>query len=132
MTMQASMDDIYRLEPFIAHAAQQAGLEERDAKRLRLAVEEAVANVINHGQATAITLQAAVEDSQLVLTIDDDGLPFDPTTDSTTDFSVPADQRPPGGLGIMYLHKMADGLDYQRVDGHNILKIRKTNSQIVK
>ena len=132
MTMQASMDDIYRLEPFIAHAAQQAGLEERDAKRLRLAVEEAVANVINHGQATAITLQAAVEDSQLVLTIDDDGLPFDPTTDSTTNFSVPADQRPPGGLGIMYLHKMADGLDYQRVDGHNILKIRKTNSQIVK
>jgi anti-sigma regulatory factor (Ser/Thr protein kinase) len=100
-------------------------MEERNAKRLRLAVEEAVANVINHGQATAITLQAAVEDSQLVLTIDDDGQPFDPTIDSTTDFSVPADQRPPGGLGIMYLHEMTDGLDYQRVDGHNILKIRK-------
>ena len=26
----------------------------------------------------------------------------------------------------MYLHKMTDGLDYQRVDGHNILKILKT------
>ena len=125
ITMQASMDDINLLEPFIAHAAQQAGMEERNAKRLRLAVEEAVANVINHGQATVITLQAAVEDSQLVLTIDDDGQPFDPTIDSTTDFSVPADQRPPGGLGIMYLHEMTDGLDYQRVDGHNILKIRK-------
>jgi len=125
ITMQASMDDINLLEPFIAHAVQQAGMEERNAKRLRLAVEEAVANVINHGQATVITLQAAVEDSQLVLTIDDDGQPFDPTIDSTTDFSVPADQRPPGGLGIMYLHEMTDGLDYQRVDGHNILKIRK-------
>ena len=125
LSMSASMDDIGALEPFVAQAAQQAGLEDRETKRLRLAVEEAVANVINYGEATAITLHAAVEDSHLVLTIDDDGLPFDPTADSTTDFSVPPDQRPPGGLGIMYLHKMTDGLAYQRVDGHNILKIKK-------
>ena len=126
LSMSASMDDIGALEPFISHAAQKAGLEYRETKRLRLAVEEAVANIINHGQSTAITLQASVKDNHLLLTIDDDGQPFDPTVDSTTDFSVPADQRPPGGLGIMYLHKMTDGLDYQRVDGHNILKIIKT------
>ena len=126
LSMSASMDDIGALEPFIAQAAEQAGLDDREAKRLRLAAEEAVANVINHGEATVITLHAAVEDSQMVLTIDDDGQPFDPTADSTTDFSVPADQRPPGGLGVMYLHKMTDGLVYQRVDGHNVLKIIKT------
>ena len=135
LSISASMDDIGALEPFVAQSARLAGLEDREAKRLRLAVEEAVANVINHGQATAITLQASVEDrsalplrsakNQLVLTIDDDGQPFDPTAGSTTDFSVPADQRPPGGLGIMYLHKMTDGLDYQRTDGHNVLKIIK-------
>ena len=126
LSMSASMDDIGALEPFISHAAQKAGLEYKETKQLRLAVEEAVANIINHGQSTAITLQASVKDNHLLLTIDDDGQPFDPTVDSTTDFSVPADQRPPGGLGIMYLHKMTDGLDYQRVDGHNILKIIKT------
>ena len=148
LSMSASMDDIGALEPFIAHVSQQTGLEDRESKRLRLAVEEAVANVINHGQATTITLQASVEDSsaflppfgskrpeverplgssesQLVLTIDDDGLPFDPTADSPTDFSVPADQRPPGGLGIKFLHEMTDGLTYQRVEDHNILTIIK-------
>ena len=148
LSMSASMDDIGTLEPFIAQVTKQAGIEGRDAKRLRLAVEEAVANVINHGQATTITLQVSVEDSsaflppfgskrpeverplgssesQLVLTIDDDGLPFDPTADSPTDFSVPADQRPPGGLGIKFLHEMTDGLTYQRVEDHNILTIIK-------
>ena len=119
------MEDIGRLEPFIAHVAEQAGISEREAKRLRLAVEEAVANNINHGQATTIKLQATTDDSRLVLTIDDDGQPFDPTAESATDFSVPADERPPGGLGIMFLHKMTDGLDYQRLDGHNVLKIVK-------
>ena len=125
LTMQASMDDIGRLDPFIFNAANLAGLEERDAKRLRLAVEEAVANIINHGQATTIKLQAKTGDNKLVLTIDDNGQPFDPTSDSPTDLSVPADQRPPGGLGIMLIHKMADELDYQRIDGHNVLKIIK-------
>ena len=123
--LQPSMDDIGRLEPFVREVAQQAGINDKEAKRLRLAVEESVANVINYGGATAITLQAKVEDGQLVLTIDDDGQPFDPTEESSTDLSVPPDQRPPGGLGIMFLHQMTDGLEYRRTDGHNILSLRK-------
>ena len=123
--MSASMDDISCIEPFIAHVAKQAGMEGKEAKRLRLAVEEAVANIINYGQATTIELQADTANDQFVLTIDDDGLPFDPTADSATDFSVPADERPPGGLGIMFLHEMTEGLEYQRLDGHNILKMVK-------
>ncbi|MBR1768175.1 MAG: ATP-binding protein, partial [Prevotella sp.] len=111
--------------PFVVLAASKAGLEDKEAKRLRLAVEESVANIINHGQANDISLQAIIEDNQLVLIIDDDGKPFNPTLDSPTDFSKPADERPPGGLGIMFLHNMADGLDYQRINGHNILRIKK-------
>ena len=137
--MRSSMDEISCIEPFIAHVAKQAGVEGREAKRLRLAVEEAVANIINHGQATTIKLQAKTGDrsalplgsskNQLVLTIDDDGEPFDPTADSSTDFSLPADERPPGGLGIMFLHEMTDGLEYQHLDGHNILKIMKLSNR---
>ena len=119
------MDDIGRLEPFVKEVARQAGISDKETKRLRLAVEESVANVINYGGATAITLQAKVEDGQLVLTIDDDGQPFDATQESTTDLSIPPDQRLPGGMGIMLLHKMTDGLEYCRKDGHNILVLRK-------
>ncbi|MBP5715088.1 MAG: SpoIIE family protein phosphatase [Prevotella sp.] len=125
LSLKASMEDIGCLLPFITNAVQQAGIDEKEAKRLRLAVEESVANIINYGEATSITLQAKVEDGQLVLTIDDDGQPFDPTEGSTTDLSVPPDQRPPGGLGIIMLHQMTDGLAYQRADGHNILTLRK-------
>jgi len=125
LMLKPSMDDIGRLEPFITSAANRAGIEGKEAKRLRLAAEETVANIINYGQATTIKLQTTVTGSQLELTIDDDGQPFDPTQDSPTDLTVPPDQRPPGGLGIMLLHQMTDGLNYQRVDGHNVLKIKK-------
>ena len=137
LTMSASMAEIGRLQPYIERVSRQAGMDDKQSKRLRLAVEEAVANVINHSGATTITLSSLLIPEQssptrslsplssLIITIDDDGQPFDPTVDSATDFSVPADQRPPGGLGIMFLHQMADGLDYQRVDGHNRLTIKK-------
>lgn len=132
ITMSASMDDIGCLEPFVQQAVEQAGLTEREGKRLRLAVEEAVANIVNHGEATTIALQSVVEDQQLVLTIDDDGQPFDPTGESPTDLSVPADERPPGGLGVMLIHKMVDSLSYERVDGHNILRLIKiVNNNII-
>ena len=126
LILQASMEEIDRLKPFIEHAASRAGMIAKETKRLRAAVEEAVANVIHYGQATTITLQAEKTDGQLLITIDDDGLPFDPTQGSATDLSIPTDQRPPGGMGIIMLQRMTDGLSYQRTDGHNILTLIKT------
>lgn len=134
--MQASMDDIGRLKPFIEKVASQASIGMIETRRLRLAAEEAVANVINYGQATTVTLRAAVAPppqscslagqvrQALILTIDDDGKPFDSTQGSSTDFSLPPDQRPSGGMGIVLLQTMTDALEYQRIDGHNILTLQ--------
>ena len=99
-SMSASMSEIGRLQSLVENASQQAGISTKETKRLRLAIEEAVANIINHGEATAITIQTEVENNQLVFTITDDGVPFDPTAGSKTDMSLPPDQRPPGGLGM--------------------------------
>lgn len=125
LILKPSIDDIVQLQPFVIQAAEAAGIVCKEAKRLRLAVEEAVANVINYGHATVITLHTTLEADRLVLTIEDDGVPFDPTQGSRTDLSVPADQRPPGGLGIIIMHQMTDSLNYQRIGGHNILRIEK-------
>ena len=125
LSISPTFDEIDRLKPFVTGAATQAGLSQKETKRLRAAVEEALANVINYSGATTIALKAEEADGQLIITIDDDGLPFDPTQDSATDLTIPADQRPPGGMGIHMMQRMTDGLSYQRQDGHNILKLFK-------
>lgn len=121
-----SVGDIALLRPFVAQAAEAGGLDGPAARQLRLAVEEAVTNVISYGQSTVITLRAAVDGHRLVVTIDDDGVPFDPTACSATDLSVPADERPLGGLGIVLMHQLTDALHYRRADGHNILSMEKS------
>lgn len=118
-----SISDIALLRPFVVQVAVAAGLTSPYDKQLRMATEEAVVNIVNHGKATAITLTAELADHRIVITIDDDGVPFDPTQQSVIDLSVPADERPLGGLGIIMMRQMTDAMSYQRVDGHNILKM---------
>ena len=123
--MRADMDDIEQIDQFIAEASQQAQFSTKETKQMRLAIEEAVANVVNYSQATYVNLDASVNDRQMKVTITDDGIPFDATADSTTDLSLSPDQRPPGGLGIMLLHRMTDMLEYKRTDNCNVLTIVK-------
>ncbi len=117
--------DLSLLEGFIEQVTRRAHLSEHEASRLRLAVEEAVTNVISYAHATSIVLDSEVRDSVLSLTLTDDGQPFDPTTAPMADTSVPADQRAEGGLGILFIHRMSDALSYQRSNGKNILTIKK-------
>lgn len=125
LILKPTMESITHLQSFITQAAELTGMSSKAAKQLRLAVEEAMVNVINYGQATTIKLTITERPDRLVLTIDDDGKPFDPTQTSTTDLTVPADQRAPGGLGILLMHELSDALTYQRSGGHNILNIEK-------
>ncbi len=125
LSMRADMDDIEQMDTFIAEASQQAGFTTKEAKQIRLALEEAVANIINYSHATFIDLNASIVDGCLKVTVIDDGIPFDATADSPTDLSLPPNQRPPGGLGIMLLHQMTDMLDYKRIDNSNVLTLMK-------
>lgn len=125
ISFRASLDEIGCLQTYLERISLQAKMEPATSKRLRLAVEEAVANIVNHGRATTVALQTKIADGRIVITIDDDGIPFDPTQDSPTDLSLAPDQRPPGGMGIILLHTMTDALSYRYSRGHNILTITK-------
>ena len=57
-----SVGDVKRLKPFVAQAAGAAGLAESEAKQLRLAAEEAVANVVGYGSPPALRHCAGSEE----------------------------------------------------------------------
>ena len=55
------------------------------------------------------------------LTLEDDGVAFDPTAD--TDFAGP-DRLTGGGVGLALVRTWADELAYARIDGRNRLELR--------
>ena len=129
LELQTDGSDLALLEGFVEQVARRARLSDYETPRLRVAVEEAVTNVISYAHATTIVLTSEVRDAVLWLTVTDDGQPFDPTTAPMADTSIPADQREEGGLGILFIRRMSDALEYRRENGRNILTIKKNISE---
>ena len=104
------------------------GMEDRTLKKMILALEEAVVNIVNYSEAKFIGMTISCGDTQrLSITLSDDGIAFDPTAQAEVDTAAVIDQRQIGGLGIALLRQIADEVHYRRTDdGQNELSIIKT------
>jgi anti-sigma regulatory factor (Ser/Thr protein kinase) len=94
-----------------------------------LAIEELVTNCIHYGYDDAgehtIVIMLSVADQTLTMTVVDDGHEFDPLARETPDLTLPAEDRPIGGLGIHLLRSLSDDMAYERRDGMNRLTLTK-------
>ena len=106
------------------------GSAELDAERcgdVKLAVEEACSNIINHGYAGrppgSIRLSAHREEDRLVVLIADQGVTFHPDDAPAPDLEEDWRQRRIGGLGWHLIRKVVDELSYQAVNGENRLTL---------
>ena len=94
---------------------------------INLALEEAVSNVMlyaypnSHGP---VFLEFTRTD-RLIFTLTDNGIPFDPTQQAEADTTLSAEERPIGGLGIFLVRQIMDDVQYERMDGKNILTLIK-------
>ena len=76
-----------------------------------------------------ITIETKANDTQLSFIISDTGKPFDPTAKAEVDITLSAEDRAIGGLGIHLIRQIMDNINYERIDGHNILTLIKKLSK---
>ena len=95
-----------------------------------LTIEELVTNCIKYGYDDSaehfIEVELKLSAGELVLTVTDDGHPFDPLELPEPDTNLPLEDRLSGGLGIHLLRKMSDRMHYARADGKNRLTLSKS------
>lgn len=115
---------------------QHLALSTEDEQAVRLAVEEACANVVNHGyQGKApglLRLEFRLLDVQtLQALIGDQATPFHPDHAPTPDLLAGADDRPVGGLGWMLIRQMMPPVDYTSTAQGNTLVLQRSLQQPV-
>lgn len=98
---------------------------DRQMFEIILVVEELAANVIKHSGGKQMEVELNKEWEELVITITDDGVPFDPTAAPIVDIHQPLEKRSPGGLGIYLVHHYTDSFEYSRDNGKNIVTLKK-------
>ena len=139
ITLNADVLEVPRLAQFVDGFCEAAGLDMTTTMSLNLAIEEAVVNVMNYAYPAGIkgyvsieavafraSQPASPEDGEwMEFIISDSGTPFDPTAKGEVDTTLPAEERPIGGLGIHLVRQIMDSVNYERTDGKNVLTLKK-------
>jgi anti-sigma regulatory factor (Ser/Thr protein kinase) len=106
-----------------------AGLPPAETVTFELALEEIFMNVVMHGSPAGrvprVEVSLALRDGCLTLMIEDDGPSFDPLSLAAPDVTASLEERGVGGLGVYLVRQMMDAVSYQRLRGHNQLRMTK-------
>ena len=134
LVLPCDLQEVPRLNDFVEEVCQGVGFDELLTMSIKVAVEEAVVNVMKYaypsGQQRDVTIEAASNDVRLKFSIIDSGQPFDPTVQSEVDTTLSAKERKIGGLGIHIIRKNMDSINYERIDNCNVLTLRKNFKKI--
>lgn len=97
--------------------------------QVKLALEEAVTNILSYGydgQKTQLIWLKVVQEGRLLsIVLTDNGTPFDPLERPPPDLDSNLEDRMVGGLGVYLIRQMMDNVSYQRQDGCNKLCMMK-------
>ena len=130
ITLQNDTKEVEALGAFVKGVAEDLSLGKPLTNKLRLAVEEAVVNVMEYaypkGTRGDVDIRAVSNGRRLKFIISDSGIPFNPTEVSAADTTLSAEERPIGGLGILLVRELMDSINYERIHGKNVLTLTKS------
>lgn len=132
LNLPGNLKSLGEIGKYIMDVANEASLEKKSAYKLRLAVDEIATNIISHGYEESglegnIKVHGNIENNQVVIILEDTGIPYDPTTKTLDqDLNLSLEERPVGGLGVFLAIDGVDEFLYER-DGNvnrNILIVK--------
>ena len=92
------------------------------------ALAEHVQNLFDHSDATLSKLRLESLQNKLIITVWDNGTPYNILNHPPVDISIPFLERPIGGLGIHMIRKLLDEVHYTSADGWNSVTFIKNNN----
>jgi serine/threonine-protein kinase RsbW len=96
---------------------------------LQVVLDEIVSNVIKYAWPEAgvheLVVRLTVDDTGVEVEVVDNGRPYDPREAPAAPRAAPGSRPRPGGVGIHMVKQLVDGFEYERVDEHNRVRLKK-------
>lgn len=124
----AQLGALGEVTAFVESELERAECGMKAMMQLSVAVEEIFVNVAHYAYpdgAGDVTVGVSAGDGRAVVRFTDSGVPFDPLAREEPDITLPAEERPIGGLGILMVKKTMDSVNYVNQDGKNVLTLEK-------
>lgn len=123
----ADLGQLARIRDFVTDTAAALGVTEEVRDDLRLAVDEAVTNILVHGYKGAgrIDIEVVSCGRDLMVCLRDQAPPYDPADGRPKSLAPPEPRTQPGGFGLYLMHNAVDEVTYSRVCSFNELTLTK-------
>lgn len=117
ITFPARFEFLDEIREFVADVARKNGFTDKEIYSLQLAADEAASNIIEHAyegvSGATFDVTCAMQDDALVITMRDDGKPFDVSKVKQPDLKADLSERQIGGLGVYLIRKLMDEVHYE-------------------
>ena len=130
LDITAVLENLDTVLQFVDTHLEQAECSPKIQMQIDLAVEEIFVNIANYayhpetGPAT-VRVEVRPDGSAVTITFIDQGIPFDPLAKEDPDVTLPSEQRKVGGLGVFLVKQNMDDIQYEYLNGSNILTLKK-------
>jgi serine/threonine-protein kinase RsbW len=130
-TFPGQYTSLEAISDFIAQAAQEAGFDSKGIYAIKLAVDEACSNIIEHSYGEKnegnICCDYKIIHNGLEITIQDWGKPFNPDEVPDPNFNVVLEDLEPRGAGLYFMKNLMDEVmfDFESGDGNILVMIKR-------
>jgi len=130
-TYSGQFENLASISEFVAQAAEDAGFDRAGIYAVKLAVDEACTNIIEHaygGEGSGeIQCTCNIARDELSITLRDWGEAFVPDSVPEPDFDVPLEELRFRGAGLFFMRKVMDEVhfDFQTGDGNVLVMVKR-------
>ena len=130
LTIRTEMENLPAVQDFVVRALTAAGYQGPLRTKIRVALEEIYANIVLYAYGSEVgnaTIEVEITENPktAVITLRDQGTPYNPLSREDPDVTLKARDRRRGGLGIFMTKKLMDQVSYAWENGQNVLTLIK-------
>jgi sigma-B regulation protein RsbU (phosphoserine phosphatase) len=129
LKVKNQIEELTRVEEQFEEFCNQNQIPDPTRQKVSIVLDELLNNVVNYAfrdeEEHFIEVNFVLTGNRLVITIYDDGVPFNPFELNPPNISLSLDERAIGGLGIFLVRQMMDEYLYTRHIGKNVVRLVK-------
>jgi serine/threonine-protein kinase RsbW len=129
LSVEADLENLHQVRDYVDRAGERFGVDSAVLADLRLAVDEAVTNIILHGyngRAGQVELHMERDGDAVIIRIRDQAESFDASHVNAPQLDTSLADRPFGGMGLFLIKKLTDEAEFLSLPGGgNELKLVK-------
>lgn len=122
-TIAASTKNLSDVRNFVAEHASSNGFNRQEIADIRLAVDEAITNIIKHAykgdENHTIDIEVTFKKDRVCIELLDTGATFNLKAFPEPNIKEKIKQKKRGGMGVYLIHSLMDDVSYGRVDDAN-------------